>query len=82
MVGYVMACWVLASMLSAGLLGWLARYTGRRVLCLCALAFDAAIFLYLTRWEPRPDQTGVFLALAVAMGLVEGVWAVQVNGEC
>ena len=80
MVGYVMASWGLATMLSAALLGWLARYTGRRVLCVCALAFDAVIFLVLTRWEPKEDQLHVFLFLAVLMGLVEGVWAVQVNG--
>lgn len=81
MVGYVMAARGLATMVSAGLLGWLARFTGRQVLCLLALVSDLALFLVLTWWEPRADQLPVFLGLAALMGLVEGVWAVQVNGR-
>nr|KAG5691763.1 hypothetical protein BaRGS_014763 [Batillaria attramentaria] len=81
MVGFIMATWGLATVISAPCLGWLARYTGRQVLCVSALAFDAIIFLVLTLWEPRVDELNTFFGLAILMGLVEGIWVVQVNGK-
>ncbi|XP_025092541.1 protein unc-93 homolog A-like [Pomacea canaliculata] len=79
MVGYVMAVWGLTTMLSSVLLGFAARYTGRPLLCTFAAVVDMTIMLTLLLWKPHGSRLPAFFALAALMGLVDGVWMVQMN---
>lgn len=81
MVGYVMAVWGLTTMLSSVLLGFAARYTGRPLLCTFAAVVDMTIMLTLLLWKPHGSRLPAFFALAALMGLVDGVWMVQMNGK-
>ena len=82
MVGYVMAVWGLSTMLSAALLGYAARFTGRRFLYGFAFLVDAAILTAFLLWRPHSGSLAVFFSLVALMGLVDGVWSVQCNGGC
>lgn len=81
MVGYVMAVWGLCTMLSSILLGFAARFTGRRFLCIFAFIVDIVILLALQFWHPHAGHFTVFFSLVVLMGLVDGIWMVQTSGK-
>jgi hypothetical protein len=83
MVGFVMSVWGLTTMLSSALLGYAARYTGRRFLCFFAFFIDFAILMLLLLWKPHLGSSSlpVFFCVVSLMGLVDGIWAVQCSGE-
>ncbi|KAL8576928.1 hypothetical protein ACOMHN_065655 [Nucella lapillus] len=79
MVGYVMSVWGASTMMSAGLLGYAARYTGRRFLVGFAFLVDVGILAVLLFWRPHAGSLPVFFSLSAVMGLVDGIWFVQCN---
>nr|KAG5691767.1 hypothetical protein BaRGS_014767 [Batillaria attramentaria] len=79
MVGYVMALWGLTTMASSSLLGLAARFTGRQFLIGVASVVDMVILVTLLLWRPQSGHWAAFLCLAVLMGLVDGIWMVQIN---
>ena len=81
MVGYVMAVWGLCTMASSGLLGYAARFTGRRFLFAVGFLVDAAILLVLLWWSPHSDSGAVLVVLAVVMGQTDAIISVQTQGR-
>ena len=81
MVGYVMAVWGLCTMASSGLLGYAARFTGRRFLFAFGFLVDAAILLVLLWWSPHSGSGAVLFVLAVLMGLADAIISVQTQGR-
>lgn len=78
-VGYVMSLWGLTTMVSSAFLGYAARFTGRQFLCGFAFVVDTAILVAMLLWHPQSDYLAAFLCLSVLMGIVDGIWTVQIN---
>lgn len=78
-VGYVMAAVALSTMISSFLLGYAARFTGRKFLYVFAFMVDFSILALLRFWHPHSASIAVFFCIAALIGLVDGIWTVQCN---
>jgi MFS family permease len=80
-VGYIMAVWGATTMLAAALLGYAAKFTGRKFLFGFAFFVDLAILTLLLFWTPHTGSYAVMICVVALMGLVDGIWSVQCHGK-
>lgn len=80
-IGYAMMCFGIANALGSGLAGLLTKLIGRFTVVAAIACIHLALLVFLLNWTPTPDGI-IYCVIAAVWGLVNGIWLVQINGEC
>ncbi|XP_026477217.1 UNC93-like protein [Ctenocephalides felis] len=81
-IGYVMICYGACNAISAIVLGWLVKITGRMPIICSAAILHTMIAICLLTWKPNAEYKIIYFIISGAWGLVDGVWLVQINAFC
>ncbi|XP_041348887.1 protein unc-93 homolog A-like [Gigantopelta aegis] len=78
-VGYIMASHGLVTAITALLMGRVAKYTGRIVQLVVAVALNMGMLLMMLFWNPLNQPYAMFFIIPVGYGMSEGILRMQFN---
>lgn len=81
-IGYAMICFGVVNALGSALAGALTKFAGQWTVLVGNSILHISLILWMINWEAVSGDFVTYCAMAGLWGLADGIWLVQINGEC
>lgn len=84
-IGYAMICFGVVNAIGSALAGALTKLLGQFAVLVANTLLHVSLIVWMINWRPQlgdAHASWTLCAMAALWGLADGVWLVQINGEC
>lgn len=81
-IGYAMICFGVVNAIGSALAGVLTKLAGQLTVLVFNAVLHISLIIWMIYWEAVAGDYVTYCLMAGIWGLCDGIWLVQINGEC